>query len=220
VTALAALRRRALRLFRSPASYQAKRDNAANWRMIEPRLADCASVLDVGCDAGFYALGAARGGRFALGLDPLHQSIAHARRIAEAERLTAVFGVMEVRPDTAGTFPVFDAVLCLSVFHHFVRAFGEAEARSLVRKLQTRARKRLFLQIPSRLSKYAPGFSGDFRDDAGRVEAYVRELFNDLPASRVARVGDRAEVNRAGEVRTLFTIESSMRQDPTGASPV
>jgi 2-polyprenyl-6-hydroxyphenyl methylase/3-demethylubiquinone-9 3-methyltransferase len=87
------------------------------------------SILDVGCGGGLVSEPLARLGAKVTGIDPTVDSIAVARRHAEAQGLAIDYrtaSVEELQSDGA----TFDAVVCLEVIEHvpdqgaFVRSLG------------------------------------------------------------------------------------------------
>ena len=75
------------------------------------------SVLDIGCNAGFYSLALARRGASVVGIDQDPRYLAQARFAAEVEGLSISFRELSVY-DVAALGQRFDIVLFLGVFYH------------------------------------------------------------------------------------------------------
>jgi tRNA (mo5U34)-methyltransferase len=94
---------------------------AVKWRQFAaaiPRDLTGKSVLDVGCNAGFYAMEMKRrGAARVLGLDWDEEYLAQARFAAEVSKLDIEFHRMSVY-DVGALGETFDVVLFLGVFYH------------------------------------------------------------------------------------------------------
>ncbi len=88
------------------------------------------SVLDVGCGGGLVSEPLARLGASVTGIDPTLDSIAVARRHAEAQGLAIDYRTASVE-DLAAKGERFDALVCMEVIEHvpdqaaFVRSLGQ-----------------------------------------------------------------------------------------------
>lgn len=91
------------------------------WNAIRPFLPDLAgrSVLDVGCNAGFYAFEARRlGASRVLGVDSQRREIAQARLAAEVLGLDVAFRRCSVYDLSIADPGAFDVVLALGLLYH------------------------------------------------------------------------------------------------------
>ena len=191
--------------FKRTTSYQDKRDSEQNWKLIESHLTDGKSVLDVACDAGFYSLKFAALGKFVVGFDILASSLKKAKKKALSKRINnAHFLEMPLTPDNVTKFPIFDTVLCLSVYHHFFRLYGEDGAKEMVRNLFEITNKQLYIQIPSKIGKYGSDFSIDFKGDKDLTEKYVQDIFLGVDHCVVSYVGKKRELPPTEPYRYLF----------------
>jgi len=138
--------------------YQAKRSlgTEQRWQMIGAHLDEGdQSLLDIGCNLGRMTRYAADRGLFALGIDPQQRAIASAR---EANHDVPYLSFMrtEITPATMPKIPSFDVILCLSVYHYWMKLYGETEAWSMVARLIERSRRKFFFEPASLLKKYGP----------------------------------------------------------------
>ncbi|MDC0213265.1 class I SAM-dependent methyltransferase [Gammaproteobacteria bacterium] len=189
-------------------SYQDKRNNIENWDLFSGRIGDGSSVLDIACDAGFYSLEAAKKNCFVLGVDILKESLKKAKKNAESMALTRYVTFMERHVDEPfiDSLPVFEYVLCLSVFHHFCRAYGEDTAKKMIVGLFNTCGHSLFLQIPSKIGKYTEDFSVDFKGDQSKIEEYIVGIFHDCPDVEISYLGAKEEKPPGEQYRFLFEI--------------
>ena len=91
------------------------------WRLLEPHLPDLSgrSVLDVGCNAGFYSFEAKRlGAKRVLGIDAQRREIAQARLAAEVLGLDVAFQRSSVYDLSIADAGAFDLVLALGLLYH------------------------------------------------------------------------------------------------------
>jgi SAM-dependent methyltransferase len=157
--------------------YQDKRaeGNEQRWEIIRAQLgAEDGSLLDVGCNAGLLTRRAAERGLVALGCDIMPAAVARATRIHRGTPGLA-FMQLEITPQTIARLPSFDVVLCLSVHHYWVKAFGEAAAWDMMRTLVGKARRKLFFEPASRHTKYKPVVPDFVELDRGSIERYNTE---------------------------------------------
>ncbi|MGG5811819.1 class I SAM-dependent methyltransferase [Falsiroseomonas sp. CW058] len=91
-------------------------------------------VLDLGTGTGTVARGLAARGAEVLGLDPARGQIEAARRLAEAEGLSARVRFEEGLAERTGQpDAAFDLVVAAQCWHWFDRALAAAEARRVLR---------------------------------------------------------------------------------------
>lgn len=120
---------------------------ASRWAAMERVLDGCdpQSALDVGCNRGFFTLSAAGRGIPTIGVEsdpPAYRSALYAIRkagVADAGLL-----ILTVRPENVALLPASDAVLCLSLWHHFVREHGLQAATGMLAALWDRTGQVLF----------------------------------------------------------------------------
>lgn len=193
--------------FKEKISYQDKRDSEENWRMIESQIGDSRNVLDVACDAGFYSLKFAQMGLFVVGFDILVSSLKKAKEEAQIKNMSNVhFLEMSLTPENVLTLPEFDSILCLSVYHHFFRLYGEENAKEMLRNLFRISKKQMYLQIPSKIGKYGDSFSIDFNGDKDLTEKYIRDIFAEVSDSEVFYIGKKRELPPTENYRYLFCV--------------
>ena len=115
------------------------------WSSIQPHLGSGQSVLDVGCNIGYFSFKAAEAGNVAFGLDFDILYIATCRIIRESTGETgAQFLRQRIDLEYIERMPRFDAVFNFSVFHHWVKLYGEQHSRDMMRGLADKCRVMFF----------------------------------------------------------------------------
>lgn len=92
------------------------------------------SVLDIGCNIGYFTFSMAQRGGFCLGIDVSRNDLMVAQALATLHQVGNVaFSELRIEPENASTLPRADVVICLSVFHHWVHRYGEETASKIMR---------------------------------------------------------------------------------------
>ena len=100
------------------------------------------TTLDVGCNLGFFTFNMAKRGGFSIGIDYGRNEILAAKALALRHSVNnIVFTQMEVTPENASLLPKADLVICLSIFHHWIRKLGEDESLRIMKGLAESANK-------------------------------------------------------------------------------
>jgi SAM-dependent methyltransferase len=189
--------------------YQSKTvDNEQRWNLTREYLDDRdRSVMDIGSNLGFFTARAAALGKVAIGVEPSPRFVRRARR-----RLAGVqgFGFMqlEVSPETVVSLPEVDVTFRMSVFHLWVRFFGEDAAWAMVGALLSKAKRKFFFEPASRQSKFG-NRDLDFVDlDEMSIRAYVERNMRGLlrDEEEVLCLGSTPGVGKE-EFRTLFVVK-------------
>jgi 2-polyprenyl-3-methyl-5-hydroxy-6-metoxy-1,4-benzoquinol methylase len=101
-------------------------DRSATARAILPDDLSGASVLDIGCNFGFFCFEAAkRGASRVLGIDVDPENIRKARLLADCLGLDVEFALLDIEVDSLNER--FDHVLCLNVLHHLRNPLASIE---------------------------------------------------------------------------------------------
>lgn len=129
--------------------HQMRADNEYRWQFIQPHITDRGSCLDIGCATGYFTAKAAADGLLSLGVDDLSQN---PQRLSNAweyrgDKPNVGFGNWPVNPDNVGDLPYFDVILAMTVYHHFVKAFGIESAQDMLREVAS-STNILVLEMP------------------------------------------------------------------------
>lgn len=104
-------------------------------------------AVDLGCNLGWYVLRLAERGIATVGVEespPAYRSALLAARRSKASNVGIL--AMRITPQTVALVPTADAVLVLSLWHHFVRSFGLAGATGILETVWGRTRRVLFFE--------------------------------------------------------------------------
>ncbi len=102
------------------------------------------TTLDIGCNLGFFTFNMAKRGGFSIGIDYGRNEIMAAKALALRYSVNnVVFTQLEITPENASLLPKVDMVICLSVFHHWIRKLGQEQSRIIMQGLADSSNKYL-----------------------------------------------------------------------------
>ena len=105
------------------------------------------SVLDIGCEQGYFVFRMAERGGFCIGIDWDRHKIEIAQALSTVYNVNnALFAQMDINNKTAATLPKVDIVICLSIFHHWAYKLGEYDAKEIMIKVSNCAEKYLIFE--------------------------------------------------------------------------
>ena len=172
------------------------------------------SMLDVGCNNGYFALQLAKEGHFVLGIDPFE----HAIEVAEFARVrarlaNAAFVCARVDEEALLRLPRVDVALLLSVFQKWCAQYGFERSTAMLKILWAKTASCLFFECSDSLDSIE-----QFRvhlPDMGRTKEACRRFFerflqSSLPACTVEYLGGLPLEYRAEE-RFLFVVRRMER---------
>lgn len=119
------------------------------WRVIEERIgsSDIGSAMDVGCQVGYFGFALSAKGIPTLGVDLEERALRIARYAARKTGTEEVgFLNMQVSPKTVDLLPEVDLVLVMSIWHHWVRAYGLEGATAILERLWKQCRVTMFFE--------------------------------------------------------------------------
>lgn len=124
------------------------------WRAIEsvldalPAGAHPATGLDIGANTGYFTIALAEKGISTVAVEPAPLCYRTAMLAIRRAGLTgrAAVLVLALDPSNQVLLPEADVVLCLSVWHHFVREFGFETATTMLEQLWQQTRMMLFFE--------------------------------------------------------------------------
>ena len=184
------------------------------WQTIRAELArvGAATALDIGCNIGYFTFEMAQMDMLVVGVESERRSLRVAnevRRRLDLENVDLLDAY--ITPASISLLPTVDAVLLLSVWHHWVRCYGLEDATQMTKCLLSKATKMLFFdtgqsEMPA---SYGLPDMGDSDED------WLRSYLNDMAGGEgaVRKLGDfKAFGPGGGEhrgivYRTLFVIE-------------
>jgi len=162
------------------------------------------SLLDVGCNVGFYVTESAKLGHFAVGLDTPEYTTALSI-IKNALGLQNVMPVaMKLDLLNARSLPSFDVIIILQVFHHLCAAYGSDDANDILRTLWRKTKHKLIFEVEASGRAKEP-FRSKMPMMGDDSDPWVRDFFEKLGCAEV-RVIYRDE----GHDRSVFAIEKKL----------
>ena len=161
------------------------------------------TILDVGCNLGFFTFNMAKRGGFSIGIDYGRNEILAAKALAHKHSVNnIVFSQMEVTPENASLLPKADMVICLSIFHHWIRKLGEADSLRIMKGLADSANKYFVFDTGQPNEKNVDwNESVEFMNPD--IDKWADDYFKALGFSKVVKLGEyRTSVSEVP--RTLF----------------
>ena len=121
----------------------------SRWNAMLPVAEECGATtaVDIGCNLGWFAINLGLRGIRSIGVEghpPAYRSATYLARKSGAENVSIL--AMSVTAENASLVPHADAMLCLSVWHHFVRHQGMPAADTILSQLWTSTQKVLFFE--------------------------------------------------------------------------
>lgn len=120
----------------------------ARWQAIEQSLDDSIkTALDIGCNVGYFCFSLAFKRIPTLGIEMDDRLLRIARYAARKLQVPSVgFCNLLVDRNTVALLPQADLVLLLSVWHHWVRAYGLEDASQMLAVVWKRTKRMLFFE--------------------------------------------------------------------------
>ena len=185
------------------------------WQLIEQRLpASVGSLLDIGCNEGYFTRRAAEAGWFAWGIDTDQNAIDYAARTANEEVVEcAHFSRGALTPSGAEALPEFDVILLLSSFHEIMSAYGKDRAYRIFDRLLAKCQVLIF-EPASANSRYNQSDDVFGRDnDRDSIQQWVQSLADRSGGCTVAYIGATDYTNEEPQ-RFMFSIS----RNPVGVN--
>lgn len=159
------------------------------WTLINESLpVGTLTAKDIGCSVGYFCHQLAiHRGVFSIGLDqnPRHIDIANFVRTRANLGTLELFGELRLTPENVEILPPTDVTLLLSIWHHWVEAFGLDVATEMLVQVWKSTAKALYFE--SGEDEVAKEFGLPFTSDAR--EWLANYLMDSLPGSSVSILG-------------------------------
>jgi hypothetical protein len=147
------------------------------------------TLLDLGCNRGFFVLNASRSGIFSLGIDHDKFELLYAKSISEIHNASnALFMHSEINQNLINNLPRFEMIVCTSIFHHWVRIYGKESSFQMMQGIADKTIKYLVFETgqnnetETRFYKYLE-FMGD------SYENWVTSFLLGLGFNKVKKIG-------------------------------
>lgn len=160
------------------------------------------SSIDVGTNAGFFAVELARRGAATLAVDSEPSSVRAASLAARRAGLGNI-GILELRmtPETLPLLPTVDCVVFVSVWHHLVREQGLDAASAMLERLWDRSREVLFFET----GELEMTSDFDLPDMGTDPRGWVAGYLSRLPDAEVVHLGVHS-ASDGHNLRNLFAV--------------
>ena len=148
------------------------------------------TTLDVGCNLGFFTFNMAKRGGFSIGIDYGRNEILAAKALAFKYSVNnIVFTQMEVTPKNASLLPKTDMVICLSIFHHWIRKLGEKDSLRIMKGLASSANK-YFVFDTGQPNEKNVDWSESVEFMNPDIDKWADDYFKALGFSKVVNLGE------------------------------
>jgi SAM-dependent methyltransferase len=168
------------------------------------------TTLDVGCNLGFFTFNMAKRGGFSIGIDYGRNEILAAKALASRYAVNnIVFTQMEVTPDNASLLPKVDVVICLSIFHHWIRKLGEEKSLVIMKGLADSTDKYLIFDT-GQPNEENVEWSDCLSFMNPSVEEWAKEYFKALGFSDVVNLGSyRTSLSKVPRILFIAVKDTS-----------
>ena len=180
----------------------------SRWDAIAPVIRSEAvkSAVDIGACEGYFAIELAEAGVHTIAIESAPGNY-RTMLFAVKRSGTPNVGVlaMEVAPENVDTLPFSDCVLCLSIWHHFVRSHGLEQATAMLEAIWQRSRKVMFFDTGETEMTPDYGLPPMLPDPRSWLADYLGRT---CTGSRVEHLGLHAAFDPAGNPcrRNLFAV--------------
>jgi SAM-dependent methyltransferase len=161
------------------------------------------TTLDIGCNMGFFTFQMAKRGGFSIGIDYGRNEIMAAKGLASWYSVSnVVFTQMKVTPENSLLLPKVDMVICLSIYHHWVRKLGEEESLRIMRGLAGSAGK-YFVFDTGQPNEKGVEWNQCMNFIGSDINNWATNYFKELGFDNVYNLGDY-KTSLSDVPRTLF----------------
>lgn len=174
------------------------------------------SAVDIGACEGYFSLELAEAGIPTIAIE---SAPGNYRTLLFAVRRTGTRDVgvlaMEITPENVGTLPAADCVVCLSIWHHFVRLHGLEQASAMLATIWGKAEKVMFFDTGETEMTPDYGLPSMSPDPRTWLTRYLAET---CAGSRIEHLGVHGAFGPDGNPcrRNLFAV---IRADDPSKSP-
>ncbi len=105
------------------------------WKVFSKHLpSQKGSILDIGCNIGYFSFQLAEQGHFVYGLEADDLYALACKAIKDRNKINNVVFIKQyIDHDFAKNLPSYDVIVNLSVFHHWVKVYGLEQATDMMR---------------------------------------------------------------------------------------
>lgn len=182
----------------------AVRGSADRWAVIESELPQSGFALDIGCQNGFFSFLLAQQGFITMGIERDEPSVRVCQILALANKpLPVSFLSMDINAVAVHQLPEADVVLCLSIFHNWVRELGFKEADQIMRSVAVKTRTALFFETGQN-DQVEANWAKDLDFMGADPKGWIREYLLGLGFEHVKELGRFCGTTKQSSERVLF----------------
>ncbi len=180
----------------------------SRWRAMQPLVERLGvrNAVDIGACEGYFALELGVAGIPTIAVESMPSNYRTALLAARRSGQKKV-GVLalEVTPENVSTLPPADCVLCLSVWHHFVHAYGFVAATGMLEEIWGLTRSVLFFDTGEAEMTPDYGLPAMTPDPRTWLAAYLRDT---CTGAEIEHLGTHRAFEPGGApcVRNLFAV--------------
>lgn len=142
------------------------------------------SVLDIGSAEGYFSMALAKKGNFVVAIEGKKQRAMIGQITARMHAINNVsFYNFNLDIDVAKTLPSFDNVLCLAVWHHWIRLQDLNYANELLKIIWSKTNKRMFFETG--LTELPAEFNLEGRDETWLL-ANIKSVLGNVKLTKLA----------------------------------
>jgi len=186
---------------------KAKREKGSHERLkvIQSIIGDKpSSILDIGSAEGYFSMNLAKKGNFVVAIEGKKQRAMIGQILARNNSINNVsFYNFNLDIESANTLPDFDNVLCLAVWHHWVRLYDLDYANELLATIWERTKRRMFFETG--LDELPESFKLKGNDEKWLLE----NLSTNLKNANVVEISESTSFSAEEFTSSKVKLESS-----------
>lgn len=162
------------------------------------------TMLDIGCQEGYFLFRLSEHKGLKLGIDMDDNALNYARTLARKHKKNNVLlaNYHITKPSDLDGLPDFDVVICMSIFHHWVKHYGEKEALQILDKVAEKTKKLLVFDTgePTEITQK---WASDMAFISPTTDEYFSDYFMKSGFANITNVG-KFDTNLSLVKRNLY----------------
>lgn len=180
---------------------------AAIQKLLDERQLHPTTAMDIGCQAGYFAISLAQRGADVLAIEANSREFRILQYVVRRLGLTDRIGTLQwlITLTTVNMLPDVDCVIFLSVWHHMIREYGMEEATKLLHTLWSKTQQVMFFETGE--AEMPANFG--LPPMMGQAQPYLTELLTRVCTNaEVVHLGQHAAFGPSGQAatRNLFAV--------------
>ncbi len=183
------------------------------WKQMQCYIKGSSSVLDIGCNVGYFVFKAEEKGCFSCGIDSSLRSNLISNYVKmKARFINAYFLLGRIDVDNIDFIPKYDYIIFLSVFHHWCAEYGLVESKKALSKLIQKSNKGFFFEMGQ--EEMDKQYNIPSMDNESKQ--WIQNLLQDISSRTVKWIGQSnvfVDKGRKEAVRHLFFVGEQRNTD-------